>query len=217
MKPRTALAGCLALLAASAAGVAAGDALDITYAGGLLTIRCAQAELSDVLEQIGTATGMALVLDDAVKRTVVTADVEAQPVQVVLERLLEGRGVSYAMSLSPDGQKVAKMFVGSGAESKSAAVATGGAPRPGLPVPAAHRAPEAPALTGPHLTLPSVGSDDDEEIDAEVDEPWRPRAWPAWPRRPLPPRRPLRTRIPRRRGRRRCRSRSPAARSRTIP
>lgn len=171
MKPRTALAGCLALLAASAAGVAAGDALDITYAGGLLTIRCAQAELSDVLEQIGTATGMALVLDDAVKRTVVTADVEAQPVQVALERLLEGRGVSYAMSLSPDGQKVAKMFVGSGAESKSAAVATGGVSRPGSPVPAAHRAPEAPALTGPHLTLPSVGSDDDEEIDAEADDP----------------------------------------------
>ena len=127
MKPRTALVGCLAgLLAASAAGAGAGRNVDVTYAGGLLTIRCADAGLADVLEQVGSATGMALVLDDALKRAVVTAEIEAQPVQVALERLLEGRGVSYAMSLSPDGQNVAQMIVGSGTESKSAMAGPGG-------------------------------------------------------------------------------------------
>jgi hypothetical protein len=171
MKPRTALVGCLAgLLAASAGGAAAGDALDITYAGGLLTVRCADAGLADVLEQIRSATGMTLVLDDAVKSAVVTVDIEAQPVQAALERLLEGRGVSYAMSLSPDGKKVAQMFVGSGTEARSASAA-GNPSRPGAPAPAAHRAPEPPAPAAPHLPLPAIGSDDEEDIDTEADDP----------------------------------------------
>jgi hypothetical protein len=171
MKPRTALVGCLAgLLAASAVTAAAGDTPDITYAGGLLTVRCADAGLADVLEQIGSATGMTLVLDDAVKSAVVTVDIEAQPVQAALERLLEGRGVSYAMSLSPDGQKVAQMFVGSGTETRSASAA-GGPSRPAAPAAAAHRAPEPPAPAAPHLPLPAIGSDDEEDIDTEADDP----------------------------------------------
>src|SRR2546425_12970783 len=110
MKARTALVACVTLLGASAAR--AGDGVDITYAGGLLTIRCAEARLVDVLEQIGSATGTALVLDAAVKSTLVTANIEAEPVQTALEHLLEGRGVTYAMSLSADGQRVAQMYVG---------------------------------------------------------------------------------------------------------
>jgi hypothetical protein len=169
MKPRTALVGCLAgLLAASAAGAAAGDALDITYAGGLLTIRCAHAGLADVLEQIGSATGMALFLDETVKHAVVSVDIEAQPVQNALERLLEGRGVSYAMSLSSDGQKVARMIVGSGTEVKSGAGAPGGLSRPAAPVAAAHRAPEPPM---PRLPLPTIGSDAEDDTDLEADDP----------------------------------------------
>ena len=167
-----ALAGCFAgLLAASAAGVSAGDALDVTYAGGLLTVRCADAGLADVLEQIGSATGMALVLDEAVKGAVVTADIEAQPVQVALEGLLEGRGISYAMSLSPDGRNVAQMFVGSGAESKSGASAPGGLSRAGASTAAAHHGPGPPMPTTPHLPLPAVAPDDEEETDAEADDP----------------------------------------------
>ena len=167
-----ALAGCLAgLLAASAAGVAAGDVLDVTYAGGLLTVRCADAGLADLLEQIGSATGMALVLDEAVKGAVVTADIEAQPVQVALERLLEGRGISYAMSLSPDGRNVAQMFVGSGAESKSGASAPGGLSRAAASTAAAHHGPAPPMPTTPHLPLPAVAPDDEEETDADADDP----------------------------------------------
>ena len=170
MKARTAVVGCLAgLLAASAAGAGAGESVDITYAGGLLTIRCADAGLADVLQKVGSATGMALVLDDAVKRAVVTAEIEAQPVQVALERLLEGRGVSYAMSLSPDGQSVAQMFVGSGPESKSAAAGTGGVSHPTATAP--HRAAEPPTSSPLHLPLAAVVSDDEEELDAEADDP----------------------------------------------
>jgi len=170
MKPRTALVGCLAgLLAASAAGAGTGRNVDVTYAGGLLTIRCADAGLADVLEQVGSATGMALVLDDALKRAVVTAEIEAQPVQVALERLLEGRGVSYAMSLSPDGQNVAQMIVGSGTESKSAMAGPGGLSRPAAPAP--HRAAEPPTSPTLHLPLAAAAADDEEEFDAEADDP----------------------------------------------
>jgi len=159
---------CLAGILAGSAAVA-GEGVDVTYAGGLLTVRCADAELAEVLEQIGTATGMSLVLDEAVKSTSLTADIEAQPVQLALERLLEGRGVTYAMSLSADGQKVAQMYVGTDAEARNAASA--GAPRlraPAVPVPAAHRTPEPAGLPAFHAPAPAPVPDEDDDADADL-------------------------------------------------
>ena len=185
---------CLAGILAGSAAVA-GEGVDVTYAGGLLTVRCADAELAEVLEQIGTATGMSLVLDEAVKSTSLTADIEAQPVQLALERLLEGRGVTYAMSLSADGQKVAQMYVGTDAEARNAASA--GAPRlraPAVPVPAAHRTPEPAGL-------PAFGRPDGLQFTNRTSATTRPhspaslpRPFPGCPRRrcrrgkPCPPR-----------------------------
>jgi hypothetical protein len=190
MKVRPPLIACFAGLLGGAVAAWAGEPVDVTYAGGLLTIRCAEAQLADVLEQVGSATGMALVLDDAVKDTPLTANIEAQPVHVALERLLEGQGVSYAMSLSPDGRKVAQMYVGAepGAKS-SASPAVGRARPPVLGVPGGRRPePAAPPVAPIALGVP----DDDDEVDAELGDDVSPFAgfaaeMPALPSSPLSP------------------------------
>jgi hypothetical protein len=165
MKRRPALIACFAGLLAGPVSARAGEPVDLTYAGGLLTIRCAEAELADVLEQVRSATGMALVLDDAVKHTLLTADIQAQPVHVALERLLEGQGVSYAMSLSPDGQKVAQMYVGTESGGKSSANTSPGRSRP--PVVAVPGRPR-PEPVAPPTSPFAAGFPDDDEIDAEL-------------------------------------------------
>ena len=114
MKPGTALLAGLACLLVAGRAARAADGVEISYANGLLTIRCAQAGLGEVLEKVGSATGMDVVLDDSVKGTLLTADVGAQPVSLALERVLEGLGVTYAMSLSPDGRRVSRMYIGTG-------------------------------------------------------------------------------------------------------
>jgi len=114
MKRRTALLAGLACLLVAGRAARAADGVEISYANGLLTVRCAHARLATVLERIGSATGTEVVLDDSVKGTLLTADVEAQPVSVALERVLEGLGVTYAMSLSLDGRRVSRMYIGTG-------------------------------------------------------------------------------------------------------
>ena len=166
MKRRPVLIACLAGLLAGPVSARAGEPVDLTYAGGLLTIRCADAELADVLEQVGSATGMALVLDDAVKHTLLTADIQAQPVHVALERLLEGQGVAYAMSLSPDGQNVAQMYVGTESGGKSSANTSAGRSRP--PVLGVPGRPRPEPVAPPASPFAAGFPDDDDEIDAEL-------------------------------------------------
>jgi hypothetical protein len=168
MKARTALLACVACLLAGAADSVADDSVDVTYAGGLLTVRCADVELADVLEQVGSAIDAELMLDDAIKSMLLTADVEAQPVQLALERLLEGRGVSYAMSLSPDGQRVLRMYVGSEAGLKSSTTTISSRARPPAPGPAANRNPGPVRPAPAPIAVPP--SDDDEDFDAEMED-----------------------------------------------
>jgi hypothetical protein len=93
---------------------------EVSYTGGLLTVRCNEIPLSQVFEQIQTQTAMELILEDSIKATRLTANLEAQPVYLALERLLEGSGVNYAMSFDPqDWTRVTKIFIGSGGESPS--------------------------------------------------------------------------------------------------
>jgi hypothetical protein len=88
---------------------------EVSYSGGLLTVRCDELPLSQVFEQIKTHTGIELILEDSVKTTRLTANIEAKPVHMALERLLEGSGVNYAMTFDPqDWTRVTRIFVGSG-------------------------------------------------------------------------------------------------------
>jgi hypothetical protein len=172
MRPPTALLACFACLLARPGVSWAGDVVDITYAGGLLTVRCAAVPLAEVLKQVGSATGMELVLDNSVKKTLLTAEVEAQPESLALERLLEGSGVTYAMSLAPDGKHVARMYVGSEAGGKNAA---GPSPARGAstPAPAGDRVPRGlplPPRPTPAWAGPVAATDEeDDDIDVELD------------------------------------------------
>src|SRR5213078_1283163 len=121
MTPRTALLAGLACLLVARRAARAADRVRISYANGLLTDRCAHARLATVLERIGSATGTEVVLDGSVKGTLLTADVEAQPVSVALARVLEGLSVTYAMSPCPDGRRVSRMYIGTGGGHRPAA------------------------------------------------------------------------------------------------
>ena len=95
-------------------GFAQGQA-EVYYAGGLLTIRCNEIPLAQIFEQIKTEAGIELILEDSIKNTRLTANIDAQPANLALERLLEGSGVNYAMSFDrQDWTRVTKIFIGSG-------------------------------------------------------------------------------------------------------
>jgi len=88
---------------------------EVSFENDLLTVRCVQAPLDQVFEQIKAATGMELILEDEVKTKRLTADIEALPAHSAIERLLEGVGVNYAMSFDiQNWQRVSMIFIGAG-------------------------------------------------------------------------------------------------------
>jgi len=88
---------------------------EVSFENDLLTVRCVQTPLAQVFEQIKSATGMELILEDDVKTKRLTADIEALPAHSAIERLLEGVGVNYAMSFDVQNwQRVSMIFIGAG-------------------------------------------------------------------------------------------------------
>jgi hypothetical protein len=127
----------LVVFLAIATGSAHAQSISISYHGSLLTIRCENASLGQVFEQIRSETGMELFLEDAVKNRRITADIDSQPLNLAVERLLAGVGVNYAMMYDPeDWQQVAKLFVGEGGGplASSQPAATGRAVRRAEPI-----------------------------------------------------------------------------------
>ncbi len=91
------------------------QAIEVSYQNKLLSVRCSEAPLVRVFEEIESATGMELILEDPIKTKRLTADIEGQPLNLAIERLLEGIGVNYAMAFDrEDWQRVAKIFIGEG-------------------------------------------------------------------------------------------------------
>lgn len=95
--------------------VVSGSDLQVSFEDDLLTVRCVEAPLTQVFEQIKSATGMELILEDEVKTKRLTADIVDQPTHSAIERLLEGAGVNYAMSFDiQNWQRVSMIFIGVG-------------------------------------------------------------------------------------------------------
>jgi hypothetical protein len=99
----------------------------VTYKDGLVTIRCKDMPLGQVFDQLKAASGLQVILDGAVRSVRLTAEIDSQPLNFALERLLEGTGVNYAMFLDRgDWQRVAKIYIGSAGAGSAAA--RGGSP-----------------------------------------------------------------------------------------
>jgi len=162
MKNRRAL---LALAAASILGIAAqaqATGASVTYENGLVSIRCKDAPLGQVFDQLKAAAGLSVILDGAVKSVRLTADIEAQPLNFALERLLEGTGVNYAMFLDRGNwQRVAKIYVGA-AGTSGGPVARGSSPVPARPSPLQRGRTARPA---------DADAEEDELDEPEVAEP----------------------------------------------
>lgn len=152
------------------AGPSAAEAPQVAYNAGLLSIRCANAPLATVLEQVKTATGMELIFEGTPGSTRLTADIPAQPVSLALPRLLEGTGVNYLLVADhADPRRVAKMYIGSTATAGTSS---------GTPSPADRRAartaPPVAPIQEPTTVLPlpeppaEQGGDDDDEVSTDV-------------------------------------------------
>ena len=181
MRFPVALAG---VFCAGAALPAAGETPAVVYEDGLLAIRCVDAPLGDILEQVKTATGMDLILEGAPPTARLTADLEAQPVSLALPRLLEGMGIDYLLVADrADPRRVATLYLGGAktgapavpaAASSSSSAAASAAERRAARMRAAMPLVEPEALPIPEAPPePEVAADEDEEVDttAEVEPP----------------------------------------------
>lgn len=107
---------CLPLLAILfGLSSAAFGQVQASFGDGLISIDCRNAPLSSVFEKIEEVAGVELILEDAIKSTRLTANLDAVPVAMAVQRLLEGSGVNYAVMMDPrDWGRVDKVFVGAG-------------------------------------------------------------------------------------------------------
>jgi len=141
----------------------------VEFNDGLLSIRCADAPLGGLLEQIKAATGMTLILEGVAADTRLTADVQAQPASLALQRLLEGTGVDYALVMErSDPRRVATLYVG---DRKAAAAAPATAAPRAIPPP---RSSPVPAIESAPSPLPPEEDDgligEAADLVAELDE-----------------------------------------------
>jgi hypothetical protein len=113
-----------ALLVAGSAATAHADAPVVRVNGGMVDVRVTSRPLSEVLDELGRATGMKVVYEGQPPRQPIAANIEgARPVQAVLA-LLDGLSLPYAMKLDPTGSRVETlMMVGSGTKAATPAVA----------------------------------------------------------------------------------------------
>jgi hypothetical protein len=128
LAPRRPALACLFL---GVAALASGDQATVEYTGGLLSVRCADTPLAQVLDQIKAATGMALIVEGPTGPTRLTAEVSAQPMSLALPRLFEGTGVDYLLVADrADPRRIATLYVGDRKVGAAASVAGSVAPRP---------------------------------------------------------------------------------------
>lgn len=106
----TMLVGLLSLSANAGA-----QPVQVSFANGLLNVTCSNATLSSVFEKIEEVAGVSLIIEDAVKSKRLTADFQAIPIAMAVQRLLDGGGMNYAVIMDPrDWGRVDKVFVGAG-------------------------------------------------------------------------------------------------------
>ena len=95
---------------------------EIRAAGGEVTIRAQNLPLSQILDRLSTATGMALTYEGTRPTTPITVSVEGVSEAEAILKLMEGLGVSYVFRTDSTGQRVApRSLSGSGAATLVAA------------------------------------------------------------------------------------------------
>lgn len=144
--PRAASAAALALaLALGHAPLAAAPA-EVIVSAGRVEVRSAGTPIVEVLQKLGAATGMKVVVEGAAPRQPLRAHVVATtPAEAVLA-LLEGQSLSYALLYDASGTRIETLLITGpvGASAPRAAAATPAPPgRPGPARP--DQDPDAPA------------------------------------------------------------------------
>lgn len=128
----------------------------VSYDAGLLTVQCNEVSIAQIFEQITATTGVELILEDEVKGKRLTANIQAQPVHLAIERLLEGSGVNFVVFFDyQDIQRVDKVFIGGG----------GGGPARSAPTAASSRSNRR------RPTRRAEPADDPEEDFMDMEEP----------------------------------------------
>ncbi len=142
--------------------VSAVNAPVVSFDGGLLTVQCNEVPISEVFGQIRAATGLELILEDEVSGKRLTANIQAQPVHLAIERLLEGSGVNFVVFFDyRDIQRVDKVFIGAGG---------GGPARSAAPAASARSNRRRPTRIAEPTDDPPEDMTDMEEPDEYVEE-----------------------------------------------
>ena len=129
MKTRRAILVLMPTVAISAASFA--QPANVHYQDGLVSVECTNASLEQVFRQIEAQAGIELILEDSVKSKRLTASLTAEPLQLAVQRLLDGAEVNYVVLMdTANWSRVSKVFVGAGGGSAS----RGGALPPRAPV-----------------------------------------------------------------------------------
>lgn len=159
------------LLAGLLAGTAFAGEVQVRQSGELLDVVASAAPLQDVLARLSQQTGMKVVYDGTLPRTLVTATLpQRTPVEAVLA-LFEGLGINYALKTDAGGTRVDTLIVtGAAAASPSRGAA---APPPSNPPPPESR---RPPFQPPVRPQPGVQPDEPDELDqTEIDENAKPQ------------------------------------------
>ena len=85
--------------------------MQVRSRNGRLTIHAAAVPLVQVLDVLTRETGLDVVFESAPPRQRVSADIEDAREPEALARLMEGTGVSYALRLSADGERVEMLML----------------------------------------------------------------------------------------------------------
>jgi hypothetical protein len=102
MSPKVFLATALFTLVA----VSAQSELEIQVRGSSVDIRARRVPLQQVLDALSQKTGMKIVYDTEPPQEIVTFDLSNLSVNRALMEVLQGHGLTYAVSMDPSGLKV---------------------------------------------------------------------------------------------------------------
>ena len=91
------------------------QSVDVMAVGNHINIRCNNATLSSVFAEISKTTQIEVTLEESVKSKSITSDIKELPVNIAVQKLLEGTRVVYAIMMdSNNWGRVNKIFIGSG-------------------------------------------------------------------------------------------------------
>jgi len=153
-------------IGALAAAAAASGEDRVRVNGACVEVHAVAVPLSDLLDELARRTGVQLTMEGGKPRQRITVDVKCGQPAEVLQGVLEGQGLNYALQMSPDGSRAASLLLIGSADQRAAADPAAAAPA------AAASGPRARLMRPPTPTTePAPLEESEETVTAEGETP----------------------------------------------